>query len=210
MITTEVQHTENGLTGLWSIRLGQYKMGFRFNIYHHGIAFRWLSGHIADTLGVLNRFENTSQQALFIDFDKQELEDVINWISHAQEQYNFDTAYIFHSSNNHYNMMTTELFDATEIREILNQCNIVDDKFRAIYYLHGDNTIRIAPKFSEKESRKVIFIGSLKSEKKSNRVRHNGLSELFHRVFYILPEQNGLDTSTENDLIMKEYETLNW
>lgn len=208
-MTTEITRTENGLTGLHSIRLGQYKIGFRFNIYHHGIAFRFLFGHIADCVGILNRFKNTDLQCLFIDFDKSDLNKVIEYCLEIQEKYWLSDIYLFESSPNHFNMICCDLLEPKIIREILIDCPLVDNKFRTIYLLNNDNTLRITPKFTEKENRTINLLMVI-SSKFARPYQHKGLMLLINRYFYIGIDYLRSDNSTENDLIFKEYETIQW
>lgn len=209
MITKEIQTTDHGKTGLFKARIGHFTFGFRFNLYKHGIAFRFLYGHIADCIGVLNKFENTKQQALFIDFDKCGISEIMEYISHLDYDYNIGESYIFESSTNHYFMICPSLFDIHEIRNILINCDIADSKFTTIYLLNGDNTIRITPKFNEKKNREIKLFATFQPEF-SKRVRHMGLSLLLNRHFNIVVPAGLYDGSTENDLITKEYETLQW
>jgi hypothetical protein len=210
-LTKETQQTEHGITVLSKIRIGQYVFGIRVNMYKHGTAVRFLAGHIADCVGVLNRFENTISQALFIDFDKCNLEDVENYCRWIQFHYHLGEMYVFESSKGHYNMIDPDLLPSELVKEILIQCNIADKKFVTIYMLNGDNTIRLSPKFTETEHRTINHILTISGSPESKWPRHYALSELLFRYVKIpLSKTCSYDLSEQKDLIFKEYETLQW
>lgn len=209
MITKEITKTDNGLTGLIKFRLAQFTIGMKFNIYQHGIAFRFLYGHIADCVGILNIFRNTKLQALFIDFDANNIVDIYDYIQYLHDEYFLGNIFVFESSKNHFNIICPNLLSISIIREIMLECPFIDKKFLNIYVLNGDNTIRITPKFTEKSNREINLV--YVSERTSPYLSHNGLVQIIKRHFYIPDIDYGyLDNSTENDVIYKEYETLQW
>jgi len=62
-------------------RLGNWRLGIRIERLPQTLVVRTLFSHVADTIGILNKFSNTDKMCLFLDFDdKCNIEKIITQV----------------------------------------------------------------------------------------------------------------------------------
>lgn len=207
-------------TSLKSIRLGNWRIGLRIHTSEHKFSGQFMFAHVADTFGITNRFRNTSLQALFLDVDKQSLRDIEGFMYYLdKDNYEIGDSFVFESSPDKYHVICPTLFDPRELAKILVDCKgFADDRFITHYFMYGDNTIRIWPKYTEKTiERKVKFVKYIDGS--VMRIAHKGLlnavlnnidnDTIMHNT-NMMKEKPFIDNSSLDDLICKRYETVNW
>lgn len=194
------------------VRLGQYRVGLRIEQLPHSLVIRYLFSKVADTAGVLNKFANTNQQCLFMDFDdRADLIAIKDKIERMQNRYNIGDILIFQSSEKHYVGVCFDLLTPDEVREFMNYLSpIMDYRFTYVYSRDGYNALRVVPKIVDNKTlRPMKLVDIIRSN--NVRPKHRGLIQLFGNIFDI-PRWYLIDTdnSTRDDLFIREYETINW
>jgi hypothetical protein len=202
-------------------RLGNYRIGLRVERLPHTLVVRSLFSHVADTAGVLNKFSNmvsdsqpltsvAGKMCLFIDFDdKYPIDKIYEVLDKLTIEYNC-IIHLFKTSENHYNAISTSLFDKAEIDEIMiKYMKYMDYRFVYVYNRDGYNAIRLIPKVVDGKSlRNIKYIVSMGN---LARIQHNGLTHLLSDLFPSKDWNIGdFDDSTKDNLIIREYETINW
>src|SRR5712692_6886787 len=198
------------------IRLGNIVIGLRINTSNHKLSGQFMLGHVADTMGILNRFKNTNKQCLFADFDNCNSWEAIQETTRIAEE--IGDTFMFESSPNHYNIISTALIDPIIIQQILMESPLVDSKFKWIYFKFKDNTIKILDKYvSGKPYRKIKF--KYHAFGNNNAIHHRDLLIALTKIYpeivtpkieYMINELDKTDASIILDLITKRYETVNW
>ena len=194
------------------MRLGQYRIGLRIELLPHSLIIRSLFSKVADTAGVLNKFANTEQQCLFMDFDdRADIYTIQNRVYQMQQKFNLGDIIIFNSSEKHYIGVCFDLCHEWEIKQMLNFISdITDYRFTFVYSRDGYNALRIIPKLVDNKVCREIKLYDIMYGF-NTRVKHQGLYTLFYEKFDGVPcYYNNFDGSTKDDLTIRRYETINW
>jgi hypothetical protein len=191
------------------VRLGNVLFGMRLERLPHSVVFRALVSHVADTVGVLNRFKNTDKMCLFMDLDDR-AESPLQMLSDDGFSY-----IVFETSANHRNVICPDLISKEELDYRMKKyLRYMDYRFNYVYFRDGCNAIRITPKLVDGKMLRQIKIIATSVNFRSPMKMHRGLVELVSDVFgddYMKPFFNSrLDDSTKDDLIERRYETINW
>ena len=206
------------------IRIGQIVIGMKVMNENHALMTRFLIGRVADTFGIINRFNNTDKQVVFVDYDDLDATKVMVEVCNLLAKYDIRTMHMFQSDDsNHTFGISTELVDKLTVRSFLLDSHC-DDKFVYVYCKNGDNTIRIAPKFVDRPRRIQHYLFTITNPTAiGNHIYHKGLVDTLIRAFpeatdSIIdeigwePENGSLqwDNSTMDDCVWKVYETIRW
>lgn len=212
------------------IRIGSVVIGMKVMNENHALMTRFLIGRVADTFGIINRFNNTDKQVVFVDYDDLDATRVMVEVCNLMAINNIRTMHMFQSDDsNHTFGISTELVPKHIVRSFLLDSNC-DDKFVYVYCKNGDNTIRIAPKFVDKPYRKQHYLLTLTNPSAYGiHMYHKGLTDTLIRAFPETTLEDGynlikgeiigipdtqstgrFDDSTMNDVIWKVYETIRW
>lgn len=202
-------------SSLKRIRLGNYIIGGRIQTSKHKLSGQFMFGHVADTIGIMNSFKNTTQQVLFIDYDLATLSMIENEIREIQIHNELGDAFIFESSPGHYFVIFLDLIEPYLVRYILNHSEFIDSKFVFVYNKYGDNTLRILPKVTEKSLERPIKFRKIIEGNNINHIKHKGLWLSLVQIYPIglsgyYDSRNIWDNSTPEDCKFKSYETVNW
>ena len=193
------------------IRLGNYLIGMRLEKLPHSIVFRTLVSHVADTAGVLNKFNNTDKMCMFMDFDDRYPIDIISPLLAGLSQSYSLLFHLFKTSENHYNAISTTLISKTHLHELMiRNAHYMDYRFVYVYDRDGCNAMRTTPKLVDGNIyRPIKYIKTFNESMDSRYPNHRGLSIFLHYGLDA-PLTTHTDNSTEDDLIIREYETINW
>ena len=191
------------------LRLGNVLFGMRLERLPHSVVFRALVSHVADTVGVLNRFKNTDKMCLFMDLDDR-AESPLQMLSDDGFSY-----IMFETSKKHRNVICPDLISKEELDYHMKKyLRYMDYRFNYVYFRDGCNAIRITPKLVDGKMLRQIRIIATSVNFRSPTKMHRGLVKLVSDVFgddYMKPFFNSrLDDSTKDDLIERRYETINW
>lgn len=198
------------------IRIGSVVIGMKVVNENHALMTRFMIGHVADTMGILNRFVNTDKQCIFIDYDDYPLHDIQIELNNLMFKYNIKSFFLFESDDSGHRFgISPDLVDKQVVRSFLLDSHC-DDKFVYIYCKNGDNTIRIAPKFADRPYRQQGFIMTITN------LNYNG-SPLYHTGLLVtlisgfsdidisqIDKIKEQDNSSVFDVIWKVYETIRW
>jgi hypothetical protein len=191
------------------VRVGNVLFGMRLERLPHSVVFRALVSHVADTIGILNRFKNTDKMCFFMDLDDR-AESPLQMLSDDGFSY-----IMFETSKKHRNIISPDLISKDELDYHMKKyLRYMDYRFNYVYFRDGCNAIRITPKLVDGKMLRQIRIIATSVNFRSPAKMHRGLVELVSDVFgddYMKPFFNSrLDDSTKDDLIERRYETINW
>lgn len=196
------------------VRLGQYRIGLRIEQLPHSIIVRFLFSKVADTAGVLNKFANTNQQVLFMDFDdRANIYEIKERIYQMQRKFNLGDIFIMKSSENHFIGICFDLCYAWEIKQMMNYISdITDYRFTYVMSRDGYNALRFTPKIIDNTMHRIIKLYDISYGFNTERMKHTGLMSLFFDKFGFpnISTYKNADQSTESDLYIRRYETINW
>jgi hypothetical protein len=203
------------LRELKRVRLGNVLFGMRLERLPHSVVFRALVSHVADTVGVLNRFKNTDKMCFFMDLDDRaespSLMECLQMLSDDGFSY-----IMFETSKKHRNIICPDLISKDELDYHMKKyLRYMDYRFNYVYFRDGCNAIRITPKLVDGKMLRQIRIIETHVKTWPQTKMHRGLVELVSDVFgkeHMLTFFNSgrLDDSTKDDLIERRYETINW
>jgi hypothetical protein len=198
------------LRELKRVRVGNVLFGMRLERLPHSVVFRALVSHVADTIGILNRFRNTDKMCFFMDLDDR-AESPLQMLSDDGFSY-----IMFETSKKHRNIICPDLISKEELDYHMKKyLRYMDYRFNYIYFRDGCNAIRITPKLVDGKMLRQIRIIETHVKTWPQTKMHRGLVELVSDVFgkeHMLTFFNSgrLDDSTKDDLIERRYETINW
>lgn len=196
-------------------RLGNWRIGMRIERLPHTLVIRSLFSHIADTRAVCNTFKNTDMMCPFIDFDdKVPLDKLFRVMDDLINEYTI-RIHLFQTSENHFNAISTTLLPKRDIDEIMiRYMKYMDYRYVYVYNRDGYNAIRLVPKLVDGRMLRPIKYITSSGDFLSPmaRIQHNGLATLLSDIFpFSYFKQYGIfDDSTKDDLLIRNYETINW
>lgn len=210
VIASEEQHDS-----LHKIRIFNRVIGFRFWNNQHAIVMRFMVAHVAETIGVLNVFKNTTFQCFFYDGDNTFAE-TIKDLRYIMNGHSLGDIFIFESAgkegNPHYNAICCDLVEQREIRNMVLSTWHCDARFVYVYLRDGKNAIRITPKFNKTAHRPIKLKYILKGDNTINK-KHRGLLTMLSFEFPEIKnrlKEYQVDNSTEQDLLLRKYDTVSW
>lgn len=195
-------------------RLGYFRIGLRIEKLPHTIVIRSLFSHVADTVGILNKFSNTDRMCMFLDLDdKVSEEQIIREVLPELMSDKLDYI-LMQTSTGHNNIICPNLITKDQLDILmLKYLKYMDYRFVYVYQRDGCNAIRMTPKIIDGVPIKWINV-TAQGWNAYNPQRHLGLIFLLYDLFNINPpfpiDSRHYDFSTKSDLIERRYETINW
>lgn len=193
------------------IRLGNYLFGMRVEKLPHSIVFRSLVSRVADTAGVLNKFYNTDKMCMFMDFDDKVSPLQIHHVLTELVLSGGLTFHLFKTSESHYNAISPNLIERFMLDSLMKQyLQKMDYRFVYVYFRDGCNAMRVVPKIVDNTIyREISYVRSYRA-RDSYWIQHKGLNIYLKNLFPEIPLGDNMDESSQHDLILREYETINW